>query len=216
MSCSRTTRQWRWWGSNPRPLGLESSTQPLSHCPPINEACICVLKIWREKNALALYLDNIYNISHTFGVGLLAWRALLNTSELVLRGPGIGLAWIRARLWSSCWYRSTVELKLKKKSAIMEVESCSQGSSWGLTVGRSYSAKLRHFLSIKQQISHYTYYCHLMEGETQHSGSRLSDNVTTSLTKKKKNVFRETPTSPLVPFRTKFRPLRQLFRPSPP
>ena len=29
MSCSRT-QQWRWWGSNPRPLGLESSTLPVS------------------------------------------------------------------------------------------------------------------------------------------------------------------------------------------
>ena len=32
VSCSRTTTQWRRWGSNPRPLGLESSTLPLSHC----------------------------------------------------------------------------------------------------------------------------------------------------------------------------------------
>ena len=31
MSCSRTTTQWRRWGSNPRPLGLESSTLPLNH-----------------------------------------------------------------------------------------------------------------------------------------------------------------------------------------
>ena len=29
MSCSRTTTQWPWWGSNPRPLGLKSSTLPL-------------------------------------------------------------------------------------------------------------------------------------------------------------------------------------------
>ena len=34
MSCSRTTTQWRRWGSNPRPLGLESSTLQLSHCAP--------------------------------------------------------------------------------------------------------------------------------------------------------------------------------------
>ena len=34
VSCSRTTTQWRRWGSNPRPFGLESSTQPLSHCAP--------------------------------------------------------------------------------------------------------------------------------------------------------------------------------------
>ena len=30
----KDTTQWHWWGSNPRPLGLESSTLPLSHCPP--------------------------------------------------------------------------------------------------------------------------------------------------------------------------------------
>ena len=30
VSCSRTTTQWRRWGSNPRPFGLESSTLPLS------------------------------------------------------------------------------------------------------------------------------------------------------------------------------------------
>ena len=32
VSCSRTTTQWRRWGSNPRPFGLESSTLPPSHC----------------------------------------------------------------------------------------------------------------------------------------------------------------------------------------
>ena len=30
-----TSTQWRRWGSNLRPLGLESSTLPLSHCAPI-------------------------------------------------------------------------------------------------------------------------------------------------------------------------------------
>ena len=34
VSCSRTTTQWRRWGSNPPPLGLESSTLPLSHWAP--------------------------------------------------------------------------------------------------------------------------------------------------------------------------------------
>ena len=34
VSCSTTTTQWRRWGSNPQPLGLESSTLPLSHCAP--------------------------------------------------------------------------------------------------------------------------------------------------------------------------------------
>ena len=30
----KDTTQWRRWGSNPPPLGLESSTLPLSHCAP--------------------------------------------------------------------------------------------------------------------------------------------------------------------------------------
>ena len=30
----KDTTQWRRWGSNSRPLGLESSTLPLSHCAP--------------------------------------------------------------------------------------------------------------------------------------------------------------------------------------
>ena len=34
MLLLKDTTQWRWWGSNPRPLGLESSTLPLSHCAP--------------------------------------------------------------------------------------------------------------------------------------------------------------------------------------
>ena len=29
--------EWRWWGSNPWPLGLKSSTLPLSHCAPYED-----------------------------------------------------------------------------------------------------------------------------------------------------------------------------------
>ena len=32
MFLLKDTTQWRRWGSNPRPFGLESSTLPLSHC----------------------------------------------------------------------------------------------------------------------------------------------------------------------------------------
>ena len=32
----KDTTQWRWWHSEPRPLGLESSTLTLSHCAPSN------------------------------------------------------------------------------------------------------------------------------------------------------------------------------------
>ena len=36
MFLLKDTTQWRQWGSNLRPLGLESSTLPLSHCAPYN------------------------------------------------------------------------------------------------------------------------------------------------------------------------------------
>ena len=41
MFLLKDTTQWRRWGSNPRPFGLESSTLPLSHYAPY----VCVLKI---------------------------------------------------------------------------------------------------------------------------------------------------------------------------
>ena len=34
MFLLKDTTQWRLWGSNPRPFGLESSALPLSHCAP--------------------------------------------------------------------------------------------------------------------------------------------------------------------------------------
>ena len=51
--------QWCWWGSNPQPLSLESSTLPLSHCAPkcvnwINE---------REKEKVGQYIQT----SHASG-----------------------------------------------------------------------------------------------------------------------------------------------------
>ena len=44
VSCSRTTMQWHRWGSNPPPLGLESSTLPLSHCTPIKNFVLSILR----------------------------------------------------------------------------------------------------------------------------------------------------------------------------
>ena len=37
MFLLKDTTQWRQWGSNPRPLGLKSSTLPLSHCAPLKD-----------------------------------------------------------------------------------------------------------------------------------------------------------------------------------
>ena len=43
MFLLKDTTQWRRWGSNPRPLGLESSTLPLSHCAPIKDYVKCLI-----------------------------------------------------------------------------------------------------------------------------------------------------------------------------
>ena len=39
MFLLKDTTQWRRWGSNPRPFGLESSTLPLSHYTPKQSSC---------------------------------------------------------------------------------------------------------------------------------------------------------------------------------
>ena len=44
------TTQWRWWGSNPQPLGLESSTLPLSHCAPTN-VLIILIETWKLQHS---------------------------------------------------------------------------------------------------------------------------------------------------------------------
>ena len=39
----KDTTQWRRWGSNPRPLSLESSTLPLSHCAPKDQCTLYIM-----------------------------------------------------------------------------------------------------------------------------------------------------------------------------
>ena len=58
VSCSRTTTQWRRWGSNPRPFGLESSTLPLSHWAPKLSGCVFEKKYrpWDDCNIWSGYL----------------------------------------------------------------------------------------------------------------------------------------------------------------
>ena len=43
MFLLKDTTQWRRWGSNPRPFGLESSTLPLSHCAPYPFIVYCII-----------------------------------------------------------------------------------------------------------------------------------------------------------------------------
>ena len=42
----KDTTQWRWCSTNPQPLGLESSTLPLSHCAPKENIYITRVNIW--------------------------------------------------------------------------------------------------------------------------------------------------------------------------
>ena len=59
MSCSRTTTQWRQWGSNLRALGLESSTLPLSLCTPIMLVQHTTMVCLSHRSALGLYINKI-------------------------------------------------------------------------------------------------------------------------------------------------------------
>ena len=55
MFLLKDTTQWRRWGSNPRPFGLESSTLPLSHCAPYINDVNCLF--W------SIVSDEIYGSS---------------------------------------------------------------------------------------------------------------------------------------------------------
>ena len=41
MFLLKDTTLWRRWDLSPPPLGLESSTLPLSHCAPFHSVCLC-------------------------------------------------------------------------------------------------------------------------------------------------------------------------------
>ena len=72
MSCSRTTTQWRRWGSNTRPLGLESSTL---------RSLSCVLAVVGLLSVLRLFIK-------------VSWAGLLSVivaSPDQSRGPQIGV-----------------------------------------------------------------------------------------------------------------------------
>ena len=55
MFLLKGTTQWCWWGSNPRPFGLESSTLPLSHCTPPDQ-------IWFWPIVLGLIVTKWFDI----------------------------------------------------------------------------------------------------------------------------------------------------------
>ena len=59
----KDTMQWRWWGSNLRPLSLESSTLPLSHCAPKNNYEATEFHQYYYKADLKCFMSFLY---HTF------------------------------------------------------------------------------------------------------------------------------------------------------
>ena len=109
VSCSRTTTQGRRWGSNPLPLGLESSTLPLSHCAPYiimvsaiysrnsrHEECSITTRGVSECKAsilqayLFVWFDSlrpINNFSFKQGRVFLGWTSTRLTSSILLKNP---------------------------------------------------------------------------------------------------------------------------------
>ena len=71
MFLLKDTTKWRWWGSNRLPLGLESSTLPLSHCPPRVQFCNFWFPIYSENgNFLG---------KHTFASIVRSWLIIPNS-----------------------------------------------------------------------------------------------------------------------------------------
>ena len=78
MSCSRTTTQWRRWGSKLLPFGLESSTLPLSHCAPSLFLTLNILPIpWNT-------LSCCFNILSTSEFTLLSRTDLIANASVLL------------------------------------------------------------------------------------------------------------------------------------
>ena len=75
MSCSRTTTQWRRRGSNSRPLGLESSTLPLSHCTPF----LSVLHARSRNNCSSL--NNVLFKNHFRERPFCSWCNIIEDSK---------------------------------------------------------------------------------------------------------------------------------------
>ena len=84
MFLLKDTKQWRRWGSNPRPLGLESSLLPLCHCAP-TKVLIILTENWKIQHFSYPELKrNIINIISWVGSRVLGESytgCVLNVTE---------------------------------------------------------------------------------------------------------------------------------------
>ena len=114
MSCSKTTPQWRRWGSNPRLLGLESRTLPLSNCAPWNQfkpsskifywrfqGCILLLWFLYVFSVLCLLclcgLLFICALWSPAGKGLTSWLSSVVSNCEFVTFPLV--SWVRCATW---------------------------------------------------------------------------------------------------------------------
>ena len=84
VSCSRTTTQWRRWGSNLRPFGLESSTLPLSHCAPYASVDMClVVTCWERLTSWFLFVvSNCEFVTFPCGILGQVWYLMVSIPDL--------------------------------------------------------------------------------------------------------------------------------------
>ena len=74
--------QWRRWGSNPQPLGIEPSTLPLSHCTPHRPN---VIKLCSCSTQLSTKFIMLINVKMPTIIVLLTFISMINTKSESLK-----------------------------------------------------------------------------------------------------------------------------------
>ena len=87
VSCSMTTTQWRRWGSNPRPLGLKSSTLPLSHCTPKAAIDDFTAETAGVKECTYLSMNFYHSHDHFFNIISHIWKQNTHSRADFIRLP---------------------------------------------------------------------------------------------------------------------------------
>ena len=107
MFLLKDTTQWRRWGSNPRPFGLESSTLPLSHCAPwgcyvrgdINSMG-CYVR--GDKNSMGCFVRGDKNSMGCFVRGVKKWHGMF-CPGMFCPAPGAPIWILKSMFFGRIW-----------------------------------------------------------------------------------------------------------------
>ena len=128
MSCSRTKMQWSRWGSNPQPLGLKSSTLPLSHCPPTSNII--------RKSYLTNDLELVYLATRSSIAG---WRS---AGLVALVSSAVVFITVLSFTWNVLTLNAPIATKVVCFSRLLKCLRSLYGKQWGPRSDCSYGSSL--------------------------------------------------------------------------